>query len=199
MSTLRPIDRWFIDEILPYEKRFHGAALRLARDAEDARDIVQEVYVRLFSTDGWAAIESPQGYVLRMIRNVAVERMRRSRIVRFQQLADVDSHDIADEAPDAFREASGRQEVSRIKAALETLPERCRTAVLRRRFGDETPSEIAEATGQSLSTFEKRLARGMQLLTAALSLDGAGAGRRRTDRSKDTGDELPGKDGTSRR
>lgn len=171
MPEVRPIDRWFIDEVLPHERRYMAAALRLTSDSDDARDIVQEVYLKLFATDGWAAIDSPAAYVLRMIRNAGIERVRRARIVSFQQLAEIESFDIADEAPDPFREAAGRHELRRVKAALDTLPERCRAVVLRRRFSEETPSEIARATGQSLSTLEKRLTRGMQLLTAALSID----------------------------
>lgn len=197
MATLRPIDRWFIDEVLPFEKRYLGAALRLARDADEARDIVQEAYVKVFGTDGWAAIESPAGYVLRMVRNIAIERMRRSRIVRFQQLAEIDSHDIPDDAPDPFREVSGRHEVLRLKAALDSLPDRCRTVVIRRRLGEESPREIAESTGLSLSTLEKRLARGMQLLTAALSWDGAIAGRRKAQPIEENHGEQTGRDEAS--
>ncbi|WP_232493561.1 RNA polymerase sigma factor [Novosphingobium kaempferiae] len=182
MPEVRPIDRWFIDEVFPHERRYLAAALRLTSDAEDARDIVQEVYLKLFAIDGWAAIDNPANYVLRMIRNAAIERMRRARIVSFQQLAEIETFDIADEAPDPFREAAGRHELRRVKAALDTLPERCRAVVLRRRFSEETPSEIARATGESLSTLEKRLARGMQLLTAALSIDGP-LGRKATRKS----------------
>lgn len=199
MSSLRPIDRWFIDEVLPFEKRYLGAALRLARDAEEARDIVQEAYVKLFGIDGWSAIQSPPGYVLRMIRNIAIERMRRAQIVRFQQLAEIDSHDIPDDAPDPFREASGRHEVRRLKAALESLPERYRTVVIRRRLGEESPRQIAQATGQSLSTLEKRLARGMQLLTAALSWDGAASGRRKAPPVQEDGGEEAERDEAAHR
>ncbi len=93
-------------------------------------------------------------------------------------MSDAETLNLADDAPDPFREVAGRREMKRLMDAVQSLPERCRTVVLRRRLGEETPREIAESTGQSLSTLEKRLARGMQLLAAALSFDAEPAARR---------------------
>jgi len=182
MPELRPIDRWFIDEVLPHERRYIAAARALTANEDEARDLVQEVYVKLFSLNGWAAIESPPGYVLRMLRNLAIEHLRRAKIVSFRRLTETDAKNIWDEAPDQFRVMSAREQLSRVILALEKLPERCRAVLLRRRLGDETPTEIARATGESISTLEKRLARGMQLLTQALEFQGT-AERVRDDSS----------------
>lgn len=172
MPNLRPIDRWFIDEVLPHERRYIAAARSLTDSEDEARDLVQEVYVKLFSLDGWAAIESPPGYVLRMLRNLAIEHLRRSKIVSFRRLTEADAQEICDESPDPFRITAAREQLGKVIDALEKLPERFRAVLLRRRFEDETPTEIARATGETLSTLEKRLARGMQLLTQALAYQG---------------------------
>jgi len=172
MPKLRPIDRWFIDEVLPHERRYIAAARVLTDNEDEARDLVQEAYVKLLSLDGWAAIESPPGYVLRMLRNLAIEHLRRAKIVSFRRLTEADAQTLWDESPDQFRVMAAREQLKKVIHALEQLPERCRVVVLRRRLGDETPTEIARATGESLSTLEKRLARGMQLLTQALAFQG---------------------------
>jgi RNA polymerase sigma factor (sigma-70 family) len=172
MPKLRPIDRWFIDEVLPHEKRYVAAARTLTDSEDEARDLVQEVYVKLFSLDGWATIESPPGYVMRMLRNLAIEHLRRTKIVSFRRLTEADAQNIWDESPGPFRVTAAREQLSKVMEALEKLPERCRAVILRRRFEDETPTEIARATGESISTLEKRLARGMQLLTHALAFQG---------------------------
>lgn len=172
MPKLRPIDRWFIDEVLPHEKRYIAAARALTDSEDEARDLVQEVYVKLFSLEGWAAIESPPGYVLRMVRNLAIEHLRRAKIVSFRRLTEADAQNIWDESPDPFRITTAREQLSKVIEALEQMPERCRAVLLRRRFENETPTEIARATGESLSTLEKRLARGMQLLAQALAFQG---------------------------
>ncbi len=173
MSALRPIDRWFIDEVLPHEPAFLDAARRLERDPDAASDLVQEAFVRLFAMDGWASIGNPRHYVLRMLRNISIERLRRAKIVEFQRISEIDDFDVEDDAPDQFRTLSGREMVARVNAALGSMPERCRTVFIRRRFDEQPPREIASELGISLSTMEKRLARAVVLLGRALNPDAA--------------------------
>ncbi|MDD3799337.1 MAG: sigma-70 family RNA polymerase sigma factor [Novosphingobium sp.] len=168
MPALRPIDRWFIDEVLPHEPAFLEAARRLERDADAAHDLVQEAFARLFAMDGWASIAYPRQYVLRMLRNMSIERLRRAKIVEFQRISDIEDFDVEDDTPDQFRIASGKDLVGRVRTALNAMPERCRTVLIRRRFDGQPPREIARELGISLSTMEKRLARALVLLSRAL-------------------------------
>ncbi len=166
---IRPIDRWFVDEVLPHERTYLDYARRIVRDEDEAGDVVQEVYVKLFRLDGWSAIANPPAYVMRMIRNQAIERIRQARVVTIQPLPAPTAIEIADDVPDAFRVAAGRAQMARVHQAVAALPERCRVALVRRRFSEETPREIASDLGISISTFEKRLARAVELLTHALT------------------------------
>jgi RNA polymerase sigma-70 factor (ECF subfamily) len=168
VPVVRPIDRWFIDEVLPFEGRLLAAAHRMSGDADEARDLVQDVFTKMLATEGWSAIANPQGYMLRVMRNMVIERLRRAKIVDFRQFVDTDHLDVVDEAPDQHRIAEDREAMEDFKRALGQLPERCRTVFLRRRIDDQSPREIAEDLGVSLSTLEKRLARAIALLTRAL-------------------------------
>lgn len=166
---VRPIDRWFVDEILPYGHAYVAYARRTLCDDDDADDIVQQAYEKLFTLDGWAAISNPPAYVMRMIRNLAIDRIRQARVVTLQPLPSESFPDIADETPDSFRIVAGQTQMARVQHAIAALPKRCRIALVRRRFGEETPREIAGDLGISVSTFEKRLARAVELLTDRLT------------------------------
>lgn len=166
---IRPIDRWFMDEVLPHERGFLDYARKIMRNDEGAGDIVQEVYVKLFALDGWSAIANPPGYVMRMIRNQAIERIRQARVVTMQQLPAPVLMEFADDMPDSFRIVAARKQMEKVQQAIAGLPERCRVALVRRRFAEETPREIASDLGISVSTFEKRLARAVELLTHAVT------------------------------
>lgn len=168
MTHNRPIDRWFIDEILPYEQQYLKVARRLTNSAEEAADLVQEAYCRLFESSGWAAALDPKAYTVRTIRNLALSHMRRARIVEFRQLVEADWSDLPDDRPDAFQVAAGREALDRTVKALDDMPERCRAALLHCRVEEQTPRSAAATLGLSLSTLEKRLARGLKLLAAAL-------------------------------
>jgi RNA polymerase sigma factor (sigma-70 family) len=176
VSQLRPIDTWFIAEILPLEPALLAAARRLVDDPDEARDLVQDAFMRVLAIEGWARIDAPHAYMLRMLRNLTIERLRRARIARFDQLSQLEGFDIADDAPDPYRVLSGREQLARLNAALKTLPERCRRVFVMRRIEGRSPHEIAERLGESPSTLEKRLARAHYLIARALSpvaIDGA--------------------------
>ena len=168
MPTLRPIDHWFLDQVLPHEGRFLDVARRLLRNSDEAQDLVQEVFTRLFVMEGWAAIANPRAYVVRMLRNLAIERIRRSRIIEFQRLADVEALCLVDEAPDPFRAAYARDKVQRIWAILQKMPPAYRSILIQRRLDDRPISDLARETGISASTLEKRLARAIHLLNVGL-------------------------------
>jgi RNA polymerase sigma-70 factor (ECF subfamily) len=169
MSVIRQIDRWFVETVLPHEKALIAAAVRLCGDAEEARDLVQDVFARMLATEGWQAIGDTRGYMLRMMRNIFIDRLRRSKIVEFRRIFDMDDFDMPDDAPDQHRIIAGQQMLIKLRRAIDTLPEPCRVAFVRRRIHGETPRDIARNLGLSLSTLEKRLARAIYLLTKALA------------------------------
>ncbi|MBM0107488.1 RNA polymerase sigma factor [Steroidobacter sp. S1-65] len=168
MSLLREIDRWFIDEVLPHEARYLALARRMTGNRDQAADLVHDAYTRLFRDEAWRAIDHPSAYVLRMVRNLAIQRMRRTKIVSFASIANLDELEQAVPAPDPFDRMVARHELRRLANAIRELPARCRDVMLLRRFEELPPREVAERLGLSLSTMEKRLARALVLLTKAL-------------------------------
>lgn len=169
MSNLRPIDTWFLEHVLPLEPVLLAAARKLVDDPDAAGDLVQEAFMRVLASDGWARIEAPQPYMLRMMRNLAIERLRRARVARFDQFSQLDGFEVADEAPDAYRVVVARQQLAALEAVLKQLPERCRRVFVMRRIQDHPPGEIAQRLGVSVSTLEKRLARAHRLIAQALA------------------------------
>jgi len=161
---LRPIDQWFIVEVLPHEDSYMKQARRMSNSFQDAQDLVQETYAKLFALDGWAAIGQPQAYVHRMIRHLAIERLRRARVIDFQHLQEADHDTMTDDAPDPFAIVEGRERLARFANVLACLPARCREVFVRRRIDEQSPREISQELGVSLSTLEKRLARAYVLL-----------------------------------
>lgn len=168
MSALREIDRWFIDEVLPHEGRYLALARRLSENREQAADLVHDAYARLFCGEEWRTIDHPAAYVLRMVRNLAIQRMRRAQVVRITAVAHLDEHGEADSAPDPLDQAASGQMLRRLLHAVRDLPARCRQVLILRRFHELPPREVAARLGLSLSTMEKRLARALVLLSQAL-------------------------------
>jgi len=164
MTWLREVDQWFLAHILPHEPAYLALAQRLVGDADAAHDLVQESYAKMLAADNWRSIANPRAYVRRIVRNLGIEQIRRARIVTIQQIANINALDHPDQAPDSFSVVAGRDELKQVTAALDRLPPLCRQALVMRKFEDLSPREIAARLGLSLSTVEKRIARGLLLL-----------------------------------
>lgn len=177
MVWLRDIDRWFASNIFPYEKQYLSLALRLTGNIESARDLVHDAYAQVLTHKHWKDILHPRTYIMKTTYNLGVERIRRARVVHIQQIADVETVSEADLHPDAFDTLASREELANVFAAIERLPPQCAKVIIMRRIKDMPPREIARELGLSLSTVEKHLARGLLILTDALSAPGDGSSR----------------------
>lgn len=139
MLRIRDIDRWFIDRVLPHSTAYHRQARRWAIDDDAVEDIVQEAYARIITMTGWQALLSPKAYMLLIVRNIAVDRLRRAQAVPFDRAGDAVMLALADDAPDAFDQLAARRELTRMEAAIATLPPQCRRVVQMRKLEEQSP------------------------------------------------------------
>lgn len=164
MSWLRPIDLWFSEQVLPHESYYLRLARRWSGSAEEASDLVQESYLKLLQCEDWRTIREPRSYTATTIRNLVLQRVRRSHVVMIADIPAQDLDDTWDDRPGVFDIVAGREALSRLLAEVERLPPVCRRVIRMRKFEDMPPREIARQLGISLSTVETHLARGMQQL-----------------------------------
>lgn len=164
MSVIRPIDRWFIDSVLPHASAYHAQARRWAKDAGSAHDIVQEAYARIIGLESWRELSNPKAYTMMTVRNIAFDRLRQAQVLPFDSKADVYEVDAVDDQPDAFARVAAQQELELVCNMIETLPPQCRAVVKLRKLQDCSPREIAEKLAISVSTVEKHLVKGLRLI-----------------------------------
>lgn len=164
MSWLRPIDVWFGEHVFAHRAVHRAYALRLAGNPDDAEDLVQEAYARLFRLENWVTIANPHAFTMRIIHNEAVERFRRAGVVRIEQGAVLAAHDPADDTPGPDAVAAARSDLAEVARALAELPDRCGEALRLRRVEGLTPGEVADRMAISVSTVEKHVAKGLRLL-----------------------------------
>jgi RNA polymerase sigma factor (sigma-70 family) len=124
-----------------------------------ARDLTQEVYLRLGRAGGDEAIENPRAMVFRIAANLATDHVRvQGRRAELLQEANGLLWDQEDEiSPE--RQVLAKEELLRIAAALSGLPERTRRIFYLNRFEGVTQSEIALRLGISRTSVEKHMRR----------------------------------------
>lgn len=162
-----------------HQRRAFSIAYGVVRDENDAREIVQEAFLRVFK--GLATFEGSSSFftwLYRIVHNLSIDLIRRPgrKVGEFDEaraseeeerqslpfLARVDGADPID--------VLRRKEIAaRIRTALEALPPYHRDVILLREIDGLSYEEMAEAMGVSKGTIMSRLFHARQKLQKALA------------------------------
>jgi RNA polymerase sigma-70 factor (ECF subfamily) len=157
-----------------WERPIYGLAYRTLGREEDARDVVQEAFLRAFrGLRGFRGQAKFSSWLYRITLNLCRDWIRRERRAPVAQLPEgVDPIEIADErvAPtESVEDLVARKEMSEAVArALADLPEDQRIAILLKEYHGLTFQEIADQLDCPLSTVKTRLYQGLTVLRRRL-------------------------------
>ena len=151
-----------------YKDKIYRYVLRMTGSAEDAEDLTQEVFVRMYtSIGGFRRDASLSTWLYRIAGNLCTDSFRKNKNARFNTSLDAPidgaggengaGREVADEsyAPDALW---GRKELSeQIETALGSLPPKLRSAVILHDVEGLAYDEIAQTEGVPLGTVKSRI------------------------------------------
>ncbi len=148
--------------------RVLGFAARLLGDRTEAEDVAQEAMLRLWRVaPDWRAGEAQvSSWLYRVVVNLCTDRQRSARRRRADALDEV--AEPADDGADVASQMMTRARVDALQAALETLPDRQRQAVVLRHIEGLSNPEIAAILDVGVEAVESLTARGKRSLAAAL-------------------------------
>ena len=84
------LSKWFAEEVQPHEPALRAYLLRSFPSLADIDDLVQEAYARLVRARNAGKVSEARPYLFAMARNMACDVFRRSKIISFTGLADLD-------------------------------------------------------------------------------------------------------------
>jgi RNA polymerase sigma-70 factor (ECF subfamily) len=161
-----------------HQRRAFSIAVGLVRDENDARELVQEAFLRVYrGLDAFQGGSSFFTWLYRIVTNLAIDLMRKPGRKDAELL---DNHP-ADDEPSDFPLVSRidgadpidvmrRREIAgRIQAALDALPPYHRGVILMREVEGMSYEEMAQAMGVSKGTIMSRLFHARQKLQRALA------------------------------
>lgn len=141
-------------------------AQRMLHDPAEAEDVAQEAMLRLWrAAPGWqAGAAKVSTWLYRVVVNLSTDRLRRRRSRPLD--AGPEPEDGRPGADEGLIEAD---RAAALEAALQTLPERQREAVVLRHLEGLANPEIAEIMGVGVEAVESLTARGKRGLMQALA------------------------------
>ena len=158
--------------ILPHLDGAYDLARYLTRDPVLSEDVVQDAVLRAFRAFEQFRGASPRAWFFAIVRNcsrTAQDRGRAGLSLVPSEVADTDTAaEQPDPAPNPEEETARRSDVERVRAAIESIPEPFREAVVLRDLEELSYAEIAEVTSVPVGTVMSRLSRGRALLAKQL-------------------------------
>jgi RNA polymerase sigma factor (sigma-70 family) len=155
--------RWFATEVQPHRPALRAWLLARFPTLPDVDDLVQESLARMLRAREAGPIGSARALLFTTARNLALDAVRRQRVVRFEQITDETPPSVLADGIDVFESVSKQQELELLTKAIQSLPERCRQVFTLRTAYGLTQKQIADRLGVSLSTVEKQMTQGIRL------------------------------------
>jgi len=142
-----------------YNKKVYRIAYGVVRQREEALDIVQEVFIKLYRSIGDFKGKSKfYTYLYRMAMNTAIDHARRMRkfpVLSLDEIEGFQPSEVDEKRPDNILLRKEFEE--KMKEALEKLPPDQRMALIFREVEGLSYQEMAEAMGCSFGTVMSRL------------------------------------------
>ena len=157
-----------------WERPIYALAYRTLRREEEARDVVQDAFLRAYrGLKGFKGEAKFSSWLYRITLNLCRDWMRKERRAPVAQVPEgTDPLDLADQqaAPtESVEDLVARREMSAaVQLAMAELPEEQRMAIMLKEYHGLTFQEIAEMLDCPLSTVKTRLYQGLTVLRRRL-------------------------------
>ncbi len=165
--------RWFATEVQPHRPALRAWLLARFPTLPDVDDVVQESLTRVLRARDTGPINSARALLFTTARNLALDAVRRQRVVSFEPITDDTPSSVLADSINVVETVSKQQELELLTKAIQALPERCRQVFTLRTAYGLTQQQIADRLGVSLSTVEKQMTQGIRLCAEFFASGGA--------------------------
>ncbi len=147
-----------------------GACMRYASDVDEAKDMLQDGFIKVFSNlEKYNGEGSFEGWVRRIVVNTSIDALRKRKNVRFYSLDDSEYEWLEDEGDGEIRwNQTLINETERVMKAVNALSPAYRTVFNLYVIEGYQHNEIAEMLGISTGTSKSNLAKAKMNLKNAL-------------------------------
>lgn len=175
-AAVAPDPRPTFEEVAElYGAKIYTVAYRLTGNADDAADLAQDVFVRVYRNLDRYSPGTFEGWLYRITKNLFLDTVRRRRRFRMEPLPEEEWRAPVSAEPGPADVVERRMLEARLERGLRRLGEEFRLAVVLCDVQGLTYDEIAAATGWPLGTVRSRIHRGRKQLRDFLAAPDQGA------------------------
>ena len=165
----------FSELVKRYQGRLVNYLYRFFRNLEEAQDLAQEVFLKIYKAlDRYDPRYKFSTWLFRVAQNAAIDRIRKRRLklVSMDRQGDPDgdgrSWEFPSSDPSPYKDLRDQERGSAIQQAIDELPWEYRELIVLRHFGELSYNEIATLKKMPLGTVKNKLFRGRQMMKEKL-------------------------------
>ncbi len=166
-SALKGDMQSFEELIYQYEKKVYNVALRVFKNPEDAKDISQDVFIKIYKNlDKFDNKSSFSTWIYRITTNTCIDELRKR---KGKETVSIDNdieddegrfkREFADNEPTPEEKVISKEGESEIIKSMNTLSDEHRTIIVMRDIEGLSYTEISEIIGVSIGTVKSRISR----------------------------------------
>lgn len=146
----------FIKDILPLRQILLSHSNRIMENADDAEDVVQEVFIKLWSIrDTLESYNNIAGLSVQITKHFCINRIRsRERIQRYE--ADIP---VSIDTPTPYGELEGKDNLNKAMEIIKRLPDTQQSILIMKHVDGLEIKEIAELIGSNPTAVTTNLSR----------------------------------------
>jgi RNA polymerase sigma-70 factor (ECF subfamily) len=172
-------ERAFALIVRRYQRGIYNLALRMVKDSELARDLAQDVFVRVhLALRKYDPAYPFSSWIYRVATNLCIDQLRRRKLETVSLDAPAapgtkysPTRDVPDESQDPARDFEAARRAALLEEALGKLPESHRMVLLLRHQRDLSYEEIARILDAPLGTVKARIHRAREAFRRILERD----------------------------
>ncbi len=144
--------------VLPHSSRLYRMAFRLMSNREEAEDIVQEVYVKLWGMRNQLnSYNSIEALAVRITRNLCLDNLRRRKVNQNAMKAEQMKEEMHSVSP--AEQLEKKEEAEMIHTLIAALPEPQRSLVHLRHLEGKEYEEISEMVNMNVNAIRVSISR----------------------------------------
>lgn len=151
-----------------YFPRLHSFSLKIINDSGLAKDVVQNVFIKIWETRTSFSFENPEAFIYRMVRNASINYIRHLKVVDNLKSRVKDQYlgeelyyiDMVGNEPYILIE---KELEDKILEVMNSLPDKCLTVFRMSRIEGLKNREIADQLEISIKSVEKHISKAMQI------------------------------------